>query len=56
MVKDTSYTLQLPLDSISLGYKKEKARMVLELRESSDHLVRAAGSNRKEVESRQLAG
>ncbi|KAJ8332759.1 hypothetical protein SKAU_G00416550 [Synaphobranchus kaupii] len=37
-------TLQLPLHSISLGYKQEKARMVLELRESSDHLVRAAGT------------
>ncbi|KAJ8333569.1 hypothetical protein SKAU_G00415770 [Synaphobranchus kaupii] len=37
-------TLQLPLHSISLGYKQEKARMVLELRESSDHLVRATGT------------
>ncbi|KAJ8338476.1 hypothetical protein SKAU_G00374420 [Synaphobranchus kaupii] len=37
-------TIQLPLHSISLGYKQEKARMVLELRESSDHLVRAAGT------------
>ena len=37
-------TLQLPLRSISLGYKQEKARMVLELRGSSDQLVRAAGT------------
>lgn len=37
-------TLQLPLRSISLGYRQEKARMVLELRESTDQLVRAAGS------------
>ncbi len=36
-------TLQLPLRSIGLGYKQEKARMVLELRESTDQLVRAAG-------------
>ena len=28
--------LQLPLRSIGLGYKQEKARMVLELRESTD--------------------
>ncbi len=35
-------TLQLPLRSIGLGYKQEKARMVLELRESTDQLVRAA--------------
>ena len=34
--------LQLPLRSISLGYKQEKARLVLELRESTDQLVRAA--------------
>ncbi len=37
-------TLQLPLRSISLGYKQEKARLVLELRESTDQLVRAAGT------------
>ena len=37
-------TLQLPLRSIGLGYKQEKAWMVLELRESTDPLVRAAGS------------
>lgn len=36
-------TLQLPLRSIGLGYKQEKTRLVLELRESSDQLVRAAG-------------
>ncbi len=36
-------TLQLPLRSIGLGYKQEKARMVLELKESTDQLVRAAG-------------
>ncbi|XP_039516167.1 receptor-type tyrosine-protein phosphatase beta-like [Pimephales promelas] len=38
-------TLQLPLRSIGLGYKQEKARMVMELRESTDQLVRAAGPN-----------
>ena len=37
-------SLQLPLRSISLGYKQEKARLVLELRESTDQLVRAAGT------------
>lgn len=37
-------TLQLPLQSISLGYKQEKARLVLELRESTDQLVRAVGT------------
>ena len=37
-------TLQLPLQSIGLGYKQDKARIVLELRESTDLLVRAAGS------------
>ncbi|KAL2099527.1 hypothetical protein ACEWY4_003921 [Coilia grayii] len=36
--------LQLPLRSISQGYRQEKARLVLELRESTDQLVRAAGS------------
>ncbi|KAK0146566.1 hypothetical protein N1851_014105 [Merluccius polli] len=29
--------LQLPLRSIGLGYKQERARMVLELRESTDN-------------------
>lgn len=37
-------TLQLPLRSISGGYKQEKARLVLELRETTDQLVRAAGT------------
>ncbi|KAL2095427.1 hypothetical protein ACEWY4_010146 [Coilia grayii] len=36
--------LQLPLRSISQGYRQEKARLVLELRESTDQLIRAAGS------------
>ena len=36
--------MQLPLRSIGLGYKQEKARMVLELRESTDQLVKEAGS------------
>ncbi len=35
-------TLQLPLQSISLGYKQEKTRLVLELRESADQAVRNA--------------
>lgn len=34
--------LELPLKSISLGYKQEKARLVLELKDSSDHLIRSA--------------
>lgn len=37
-------TLQLPLRSIIVGYKQEKARLVLELRETTDQLVRAAGT------------
>ena len=36
-------TLQLPLQSISLGYKQEKTRLLLELRESTDQSVRNAG-------------
>lgn len=35
-------TLQLPFQSISLGYKKEKTRLVLKLRESADQAVRNA--------------
>ncbi|KAG1925338.1 hypothetical protein F2P79_025614 [Pimephales promelas] len=34
--------LQLPLRSISGGYKQEKVRLIMELRESTDPLVRAA--------------
>lgn len=34
--------LELPVKSISLGYKQDKARLVLELRESADQLVRSA--------------
>ncbi|KAL2097226.1 hypothetical protein ACEWY4_006433 [Coilia grayii] len=33
--------LQLPLKSVSLGYKQEKARLVFELKESRDPAVRA---------------
>lgn len=36
--------LRLPLQSISLGFKQKKAQMVLELGESTDQLLRAAGS------------
>ena len=36
--------LQLPLKSITTGYRLEKTRLVLELRQSSDHLVRTAGA------------
>ncbi len=32
-------SLQLPLKSITLGYKQEKARLVMELRDSSDRAV-----------------
>lgn len=35
-------TLQMPLQSISLGYKLEKARLVLELKESTDETLRNA--------------
>ncbi len=35
-------TLQLSLQSISLGYKQEKTRLVLELKESADQTVRNA--------------
>ncbi|CAJ1057939.1 hypothetical protein F2P79_020824%2C partial [Xyrichtys novacula] len=37
-------TLQLPLQSISLGYMQEKTRLVLELRESTDQTVRNANA------------
>lgn len=48
--------LRLPLQSIGLGFKQNKAQMVLELGESIDQLLRAAGSqyiytNWEEVES-----
>ena len=33
-------TLQLPLKSISLGYRQEKARLVLELRDLTDPFVK----------------
>ncbi|KAJ8351711.1 hypothetical protein SKAU_G00231870 [Synaphobranchus kaupii] len=33
-------TLHLPLKSITLGYRQEKARLVMELRESSDETVK----------------
>lgn len=33
--------LELPLKSISLRYKQEKAHLVLELKDSADHLVRS---------------
>lgn len=36
--------LQLPLKSITLGYKLEKTRLILELRQSSDQLVRNTGA------------
>lgn len=36
--------LQLPLKSISLGYTLEKTRLILELRQSSDQLVRNIGA------------
>lgn len=36
--------LRLPLQSIGLGFKQNKAQMVLELGESIDQLLRAAGS------------
>ncbi|CAJ1079913.1 uncharacterized protein LOC122133219 [Xyrichtys novacula] len=35
-------SLQLPVQSITLGYKQEKARLVLKLKESSDPTVRKA--------------
>ncbi|CAJ1066598.1 hypothetical protein ROHU_018794 [Xyrichtys novacula] len=34
--------LELPLKSITLGYKQEKAHLVLEMRDSADRLVRSA--------------
>uniref|UniRef100_A0A3B4XDA6 Reverse transcriptase domain-containing protein n=1 Tax=Seriola lalandi dorsalis TaxID=1841481 RepID=A0A3B4XDA6_SERLL len=34
--------LELPLKSISLRYKQEKTRLVLEMRDSTDHLIRGA--------------
>lgn len=36
--------LQLPLKTISAGYRLEKTRLVLEIRQSSDQLVRNAGA------------
>ena len=33
-------TLQLPLKSINLGYRQEKARLVLDLRDSTDPFVK----------------
>lgn len=35
--------LELPLKSISLSYKQEKAHLVLEMKDSADHLVRSTG-------------
>lgn len=35
-------SLQLPLKNISTGYRLEKSRLVLELRQSSGHHVRIA--------------
>lgn len=35
--------LQLPLKSINLGYKQEKTRLVVELKESRDEAVKSAG-------------
>lgn len=35
-----SNMLQLPLQSISLGYKKEKVRLLFELRDSPDPTIR----------------
>lgn len=34
--------LELPMKSISIGHKQEKACLVLELKDSSDHLIRSA--------------
>lgn len=34
--------LELPLKSMSLRYKQEKARLVLEMKDSTDHLIRNA--------------
>ena len=42
-------TLQLPLKSITIGYRQEKARLVMELRESTDETVR-------DMEARVLTG
>lgn len=39
--------LQLPFHSISLGYKQEKTRLVLEFRESADQAVRNANTKVK---------
>src|SRR4029434_9417864 len=41
--------LQLPLKSITIGYRQEKARLVMELRESTDETVR-------DMEARVLTG
>ncbi len=32
--------LQMPLQSITMGYKQEKARLVMEMKESTDQSVR----------------
>lgn len=40
----SKHALQLPLKNIALGYRLEKTRLVLELRQSSDQLVRNAGT------------
>ena len=37
-------SLQLPLKSITLGYRQEKARLVMELRDSSDRAVTDANT------------
>ncbi|KAJ8352978.1 hypothetical protein AAFF_G00124830, partial [Aldrovandia affinis] len=37
-------SLQLPLKSITLGYRQEKARLVMELRDSSDRTVKEANA------------
>jgi hypothetical protein len=36
--------LELPIKSISLGYKQEKARLELELKNSADPLIRSANT------------
>lgn len=40
----SKHALQLPLKNITLGYRLEKTRLVLELRQSSDQLVRNAST------------
>lgn len=39
--------LHLPLQSITLGYRQEKSRLVLKVRESSDQSVRKVPTGRK---------